>query len=304
MYGDYRRTSVVKPFDPWKSSLCTCRPKYSLHPYTGCSHFCLYCYATAYIGRKPSMPKQRFLDRLKRDLKFINKELFIEMSSSSDPYPPIESWMGLTRKTLEILSSEKYRVIIVTKSDIIVRDADLLLKTPSVVMITITTLDEDLAKKLEPGAPPPWKRLNAIEKLSEYGIPVGIRIDPVIPGLNDDPNSISEIIREASLRGAKHVVTSTYKARPDNLKRMISAFPDKADYWRKLYLELGEKIHGYYYLPRQLRIKILKPVIDAALRYGLTASVCREGLGLEFMRAPSCDGQHMIKYHPLYSSLT
>jgi DNA repair photolyase len=290
---------VIRIFDPWKSPLCTCPLKYSLHPYTGCSHFCLYCYATAYIGRKPSTPKKNFLRNLKYDVLRINKKLVVEMSTSSDPYPPVESWLMLTRKTLEILVRHGVKVLITTKSDIVVRDLDLLLKTPSAVMITITTIDDSLAKKLEPGAPPPSRRIKALERLSSRGLPVGVRIDPIIPGLNDDPYMIRELIDAIRDAGAKHVVTSTYKARWDNLNRMINRFPELAGYWRKLYVENGQRIHGYMYLERSLREKLLKPVITYALRNRLTAATCREGLGPEYFKAPSCDGTHLVNMHPL-----
>lgn len=288
------RLNVITLFDPWKSPLCTCRSKYSLHPYTGCSHFCKYCYATSYIGLKPSMPKKNFLNKLIRDLKRIDRNLVVEMSSSSDPYPPIENTLLLTRRTLEILVEHGIKILITTKSDIVVRDSDLLVKTPSSVMITITSLDEELVYKIEPNAPPPSRRLNTIEKLVSRDIPVGVRIDPIIPSLNDDSKSIEELIKELSCIGVKHIVTSSYKAKWDSLRRLTNTFPDKKDYLYKLYVENGVRIRNYFYLPVELRKKLLKPVIENAVKYGLTVATCREGLR-EFFKAPSCDGQHLIK---------
>ncbi len=289
---------VIRIFDPWSNPLCTCPRKYSLHPYTGCSHFCLYCYATAYIGRRPSTPKKNFLRNLRRDLYRINKNLIVEMSTSSDPYPPLEKWTLLTRKTLEILVEHRVKVLITTKSNIVTRDSDLLLKTPSAVMITITTLDEEVSSRLEPGAPPPSKRIEAIEELSSKGIPVGVRIDPVIPGLNDNPEMLKKLIDRVATAGAKHVVTSTYKARPDNYRRMISGFPEYKALWDKLYMKNGVRMHGYIYLPKSIREKLLKPVVEYASEKGLTVATCREGLGPQFFRAPSCDGSHLVKFHP------
>jgi len=299
IYGFVKKMRVLKPFDPWRSMLCTCRPKFSLHPYTGCSHFCLYCYASSYIGWKPSTPKKSFIQILEKDLRYMNNNLVVELSSSSDPYPPIESWMMLTRRAIELLVGKKIKILITTKSDIVGRDSDLLLKTPSAIMFTITTLDEELAKVIEPGAPSPWKRVEALKKLSERGLPVGVRIDPIIPSLNDDPRQLYELIDVVAHNGAKHIVTSTYKARMDSLKRLINAFPDKADYWRKLYVENGERVRGYMYLPRMLREKLLEPVVRHGLEKGLTVATCREGLGRYFLQAPSCDGQHLIKDHKI-----
>ncbi len=297
------RLQVVRVFDPWRSPLCTCPRKYSLHPYTGCSHFCLYCYATSYIGQRPSQPKRQFFRKLSRDLRRIDPRLVVELSTSSDPYPPIEKWLMMTRKALELLSCRALKTLITTKSDIVVRDVDLLLKTPSAVMITITTLDPSLAKKLEPGAPPPQSRLWAIKILSKAGIPVGARIDPVIPGINDDPRMLEELVHRINENGGKHIVTSTYKARPDNLSRMMNSFPEYSKYWRRLYVEEGIRMHGYRYLRKELREHLLRPIIDVSVSLGLTVATCREGLGPQFFRAPSCDGTHLIRYHPANKSV-
>jgi DNA repair photolyase len=286
---------VIRPFDPWKSPLCTCPRKYSLHPYTGCSHFCLYCYATAYIGRRRSIPKASFLRNVKSDLALLEKDAIIEMSTSSDPYPPIEETLELTRRTLALLANYPVRVLITTKSHIVVRDADILVKMPSAVMITITTLDDNLAKIIEPEAPPPSLRLKAIKELSARGVPIGVRIDPIIPGVNSDEYHTAELVEKVIEAGARHIVTSTYKAKWDSLNRLVAALPDTANKLRELYVRRGVKIHGYMYLPRDVRERLLSPVIRATLRHGLTVATCREGLGPEFFKAPSCDGSHLIR---------
>ncbi len=286
---------VIRPFDPWKSPLCTCPRKYSLHPYTGCSHFCLYCYATAYVGRRRSVPKASFLRNVKSDLALLEKDAIIEMSTSSDPYPPIEETLELTRRTLALLANYPVRVLITTKSHIVVRDADILVKMPSAVMITITTLDDNLAKIIEPEAPPPSLRLKAIKELSARGVPIGVRIDPIIPGVNSDEYHTAELVEKVIEAGARHIVTSTYKAKWDSLNRLVAALPDTANKLRELYVRRGVKIHGYMYLPRDVRERLLSPVIRATLRHGLTVATCREGLGPEFFKAPSCDGSHLIR---------
>ena len=229
----------LRRFDPWRSPLCTCPPKYSLSPYTGCSHMCLYCYATAYIGVKKSRPKRDLLVKLERDLRRADPSLPVSMSNSSDPYPPEEASEGLTRRVLKLLLSRGFKVILVTKSDLVIRDLDLLVGSPVTVSVTVTTLDDSLAARMEPGAPPPSKRLSAIQRLSEEGVPVSVRIDPVVPGLNDDSEDLRELVREVRDSGALHVVTSSYKARPDNLSRMCRAFPDRAELWRELYKKRG-----------------------------------------------------------------
>lgn len=239
------------------------------------------------------MPKKYFLKNLKHDLIHMNRELVVEMSTSSDPYPPMEKWVLLTRLALELLKKHDIKVLITTKSDIVARDRDLLASMKTAVMITITTIDDELAKKLEPGAPPPSRRLKAIRLLSDKGVPVGVRIDPIIPGLNDDPLMIAELIKSVKENGGLHVVTSTYKARPDNLKRMMNTFPNKKPLWKKLYLLEGVRMHGYIYLKKEIREKILEPVVLSAKKYGLTHATCREVLVPRFFNAPTCDGTHL-----------
>jgi DNA repair photolyase len=291
-----KNLSVIREFDPWKSPLCTCPRKYSLHPYTGCSHYCLYCYATSYIGLKPSTPKERLLVKLTRDISVIPRGSIIELSTSSDPYPPIERLMGLTRKALELLSKSGFRILITTKSDIVVRDIDILANSNSAVMLTITTLNSELAKIIEPGAPDPRDRLRSLRTLAEHGVPVGVRVDPIIPFINDDPGELLELIDTVADAGARHIVTSTYKAKWDSLKRLRSRLPDGVG-WRisELFREKGVFIHGYYYLPSNMRRQLLEPVIKRAKKHNLTYATCREGFP-ELHNAPSCDGSHLANH--------
>ncbi len=286
---------MVRLFDPWGSPLCTCPPKYSLHPYTGCSHMCLYCYATSYVGVRRSVPKRGFLDNLRRDLSRLDPRLIINMSTSSDPYPPEEAIHKLTRETLKLLLPAGYKVLITTKGSLVARDADILASGNAAVTITITTLDKSVARRMEPGAPSPQERLDAVEKLSAEGVPVGVRLDPIVPGVNDDPQELKLLVREIRSAGAKFVVTSTYKARPDNLSRMSKAFPELAEEWRRLYRIEGRWMHGYWYLAEPVRVRMLEPVVEEAARLGMEYAVCREGFrGSRFFHAGSCDGSHLV----------
>lgn len=286
---------VLSIFDPWGSSLCTCPFKYSLQPYTGCSHRCLYCYATSYIRVRKSIPKRNFIRRLLSDLDKADPGIPISMSNSSDPYPPEEKDYGLTRKALEVLLPRGFRVLIVTKGALVVRDIDLISKGNVAVTMTITTLDKELAYRLEPGAPPPKDRVKALEHLINNGVPVGVRIDPIIPYLNDDVNNIRELVEVFANIGVKFIVTSTYKARPDNLKRMMEEFPEIASKLYRLYRINGTWVHGYWYLSLEERRKLLRPVVEEARKHGIEYATCREGLrGREWFNAMSCDGIHLI----------
>lgn len=288
--------SYIRPFDPWRgSSLCTCPFKYTVNPYTGCAHGCLYCYASSYIRRffEPR-PKVDFIRVAARELRSIPPGSVINVSSSSDPYQPLELEHGFTRKLLE-MAAGRYVLDVVTKSDLVVRDTDLLRRGPSVVSITITTLDSSLARVLEPCAPPPARRLKAVEELARRGVPVTVRLDPLIPGLNDSPESVREALEAAAAAGAMHVVGSTYKAKPDSIRRLFEALPEAIPRLREAYVERGERIRGCLYAPRSYRLRVLSIVREQARRLGLTFAPCREGLSQLADPSVSCDGTHLAR---------
>lgn len=279
---------VIKPFDPWEGTMCTCRNKYSLNPYTGCSHRCIYCYITSYIPHAFNCrPKKDILRRVQKDLKKVDKKV-ISMSNSSDPYPSMERKKKLTRGVLRLLCKNQHPTLIITKSDIVARDIDILNAMPSAVMFSLTTLS-DAYKKLEPKAPPPRKRLEALKKLRKEGIPAGIRLDPLIPVLSLD---IDKVVKSAAEAGALHVTTSTFKPRPDAWKRFENTFPKIARKTKRLYFEEGERIQGSRYLPKNIRLDMLNHVKELVLENGMTFGVCREGLNLT--KAESCDGSHLL----------
>jgi len=283
--------SYIRPFDPWRGkSLCTCPFKYTVNPYTGCQHRCLYCYASSYIKDffNPR-PKANFLEIARKDISKIPRGAIINISSSSDPYQPLESKYQYTRRLLELVS-DNYVIEIVTKSDLVTRDIDILSKARSVVSITITTLDETLARRLEPGAPSPSRRIDAIKKLTEAGVPVVLRYDPIIPGLNDSKESISAVLEAAVTAGARHVVSSTYKIKPDNLARMLSAFPDLEAKFEHIYRDKKNRIQGYIYADKEYRYRTLSTVRDIAHSLGVTFATCREGLYQLNDKGVTCDG--------------
>ena len=279
--------ALITPFDPWKNSICTCPPKYSLSAYTGCGHGCLYCYASSYI-RNFSHPREKkdFLVRLRQEIKKVPSGSTITIANSSDPYLTLEKQLGLTRQALKVLSNYDLKINIVTKSSLVLKDIDILKDLKKVlVSISITTLDKKLSSKLEPYAPSPKERLKAIEELSKF-LPTLVRFDPLIYPLNT--SKIKEIIKKIKLTGAKQIITSTYKVRPDNYKRMVLVFSEYEKIWNKLYLREGERTKGYIYLAKELRKKLIQKVHQAALKEGLEFSSCREGF--ESLNTRPCDG--------------
>ena len=280
---------LITSFDPWRSGLCTCPSKLTFNPYTGCDHQCTYCYASSYIPNfMDCRPKKDELATLKREAAKLKGET-ISISNSSDPYPRIEATEGLTRRCLEILSENNCKIQIITKSNIVARDDDLLAKAPATVALTITTDDDNLAKILEPYAPSPSQRIRALQDLTRAGVPVSVRIDPIIPTVNDQPQKL--IATLASI-GVKHVTCSTYKAKADNWMRLSKALPKVMEQLKPLYFQKGERLGGSALLSRDYRFKILKTVRDAALAHGLQFGVCREGF-VHLNTAP-CDGSWLM----------
>jgi DNA repair photolyase len=180
---------------------------------------------------------------------------------------------------LEILSRSNCRLQIVSKSNLVTRDIDLLRRVQSMVAITITTDDDDLAKVIEPHAPLPSERLNAVEKLVQGGLPVAVRIDPIIPFVNDSPEALMR--RVASL-GVRHVTSSTYKVRVDNWKRLSALMPTVADRLKSL----------YFNLQHDLRFHLMKHIRTLAVKHGMRFGTCREGLSE--LNTGVCDGSWML----------
>jgi len=282
--------TLIGKFDPWRSKLCTCPPKLTLNPYTGCDHACVYCYASSYIPKfSKCRPKKDLIPRLKREAAKLEGEL-ISISNSSDSYPNLEAKTGLMRKCLEILSRCDCKIQVVTKSNIVVRDIDLLKKKPSMVTLTITTDNDNISKILEPKAPSSSERLKTAETLIRKGIPTSVRIDPIIPFVNDNPENLVETL--ASI-GVKHITSSTYKVKPDNWKRFSTALPKTAEKLKPFYFEKDERIGRSIYLPKELRLKLMEKVAMLAKKYSIQFGTCREGLS--HLNTATCDGSWLIK---------
>jgi DNA repair photolyase len=188
----------------------------SLNPYRGCEHGCAYCYARPtheYLGfsagidfESKIMVKEDAPELLRRELSSARwKPQVLAMSGVTDCYQPVERKLKITRRCLEVLAEFRNPVGIITKNHLVTRDIDLLKQLAShgaaAVNVSITSLDAEFARKLEPRASLPAHRLAAVEALSTAGVPVGILVAPVIPGLND--HEIPSIIAAAARAGAR-----------------------------------------------------------------------------------------------------
>ncbi|HEY7943976.1 MAG TPA: PA0069 family radical SAM protein [Casimicrobiaceae bacterium] len=189
----------------------------SINPYQGCEHGCVYCYARpthAYLDLSPGLDFETRLFAKPDAAAMLEVELAkpgyvcdaIAMGTNTDPYQPIEREWKITRQILEVLAACEHPVSIVTKSALVERDIDILApmaaKGLARVYVSVTTLDRDLARKLEPRAAAPQRRLAAIKALADAGIPVGVMTAPIIPQLTD--KDMEAILQAAAANGATY----------------------------------------------------------------------------------------------------
>jgi DNA repair photolyase len=233
-------------------------------------------------------PKKDLIQRLRKEADGLNGEI-VSISNSSDPYPSLEEKMGLMRDCLKILSKRRCRVQIVTKSPLVMRDVDLLKRFASMVSLTVTTDDDCTGRLIEPGAPLVSARLKAVEMLVDDGVPTSVRIDPIVPFVNDD---VESLVRTLASVGVRHVTSSTFKVRPDGWRRFSARLPEVAERLKPLYFEEGVMKGGYRYLPEGLRLVLMEKVGGLAKKYGMRFGTCREGLSL--LNTAVCDGSWLL----------
>ncbi len=194
----------------------------SINPYRGCEHGCIYCFARpthAYLGLSPGLDFESRIFAKPDAARLLEKELrapgyrckTMAMGTNTDPYQPTERTYGITRSILDVLARFRHPVGIVTKSALITRDIDILgpmaEQDLAKAALSVTTLDHHLARKMEPRASTPARRLEAIKKLSEAGIPAAVMFGPCIPGLNDhEMESILAAARDAGAVSAGYVM--------------------------------------------------------------------------------------------------
>jgi len=209
---------------------------YAFNPYAGCSHGCLYCYARAFT-RYPEVArnwgrvvyiKENVVEVLEAEVKRIRRGL-VGVSTVTDPYQPVEAWEKLTRRGLEVLLRNGFRVSIQTKSPLVLRDLDVIAPCRGQVDVgfTITTLDPALARLIEPNAPPPGARVEALRKLASEGLETWVFLGPILRGVNDSEASIASVVEVAFETGSK-LYYDYYHHRPElveSMRPLLDRFP-------------------------------------------------------------------------------
>jgi DNA repair photolyase len=218
----------------------------SLNPYRGCEHGCIYCFARpthSYLGLSPGLDFESRIYAKVNAGELLERELAkpgykpepIALGVNTDAYQPVEREMKLTRRVIEILRDCGHPFAAITKSSLIERDIDLLAPMAErgqvMAAITVTTLDPEIARTLEPRAATPSRRLRTIRTLAEAGIPVGVSIAPVIPFVTEpDMERVLEACAEAGATSASYIVLRLpWEVAPLFKDWLAAHFPDRAD---------------------------------------------------------------------------
>jgi len=209
---------------------------YNMNLYRGCQHQCIYCDSRSECYQIEDfdhdvLVKANAIELLRMELGGKRVVGTIGTGSMNDPYMPLEKEVRLTRGALEVIAEAGFPVHVITKSDLVVRDSDLLeeisRKTYAAVTFTVTTAEDALSKRLEPGAPVSSRRLRALQALSRGSILVGVAMMPVLPFIEDTEENIRAILQLAQAAGAKYILPAFGMTLRDRQRRVYYAKLDR-----------------------------------------------------------------------------
>ena len=241
----------------------------SINPYRGCEHGCVYCFARpthAYLGLSPGLDfesklfvKPEAADLLEKELAAPNYEpRVIAIGTNTDPYQPIERRYKVMRRILEVLDKAGHPVGIVTKSALVLRDLDILARMAerklAKVALSVTTLDAELARKMEPRAATPMRRLETLRRLTQAGVPATVMVAPIIPALNDmEIERILDAAHAAGVREAGYVLLRLPLELRDLFREWLKAnYPQREEHVFKLIRDMrGGKDYDSQWFTRQ-----------------------------------------------------
>lgn len=252
--------------------------KYNMNIYRGCEHQCIYCDSRSECYRIENFHhvqvKVNAPALLRKELSKKRETGTIGTGAMSDPYTMAEKEYKLTRQALEIIAEFRYPLNIITKSNLILRDVEILQEINRIyaaVSFTLTTTDDALAKKIEPHAPLPSERLKAMGILSELGITTCVTMMPILPWIEDNKENILEIVKKSHEYGAKHIVsgigmTLRDRQRAYYYQRLQADFPGLKEKYEKRY--------GTNYSCSPQNSKVLKQVFnEACSKYGISTDM-------------------------------
>jgi DNA repair photolyase len=262
--------------------------RWSLNPYAGCSHSCVYCYARAYYvaadrgdaGRDFEtriLVKTNFPEVLRRELgRPSGRGEQVALGTATDAYQPAEGRFRLTRRVLEALRDCHNPLGMVTKSPMVYRDIDLLVELARVahvrVFFTITTVDLSLWRTLEPGTANPFKRLHVMRELAAAGVPAGVLLAPILPGITDSVEAIEAVAAAAADHKAAFFGSGALRLRPvvreHYLEFIGETFPDLLPRYERAYIGVNA--------PRRYQEKLAARVERIRGRYGFAEDSMRE----------------------------
>jgi len=256
---------------------------WTVNPYRGCEFACKYCYArythefmelrdNVEFERKVFV-KQRATELLRKDLRKVKAGEIIAIGTATDPYQPAERRYQVTRCVLEEFATRRgYDIGIVTKSSLIVRDIDVLKRVAEhnslYVNLTITTLDTHVARILEPRAPRPDLRLEAMRRLNGNGVPAGVIIAPVLPSITDAPSALEAIVRATAQAGGRYVYANPLFLKPCSASIFL---PFLREQFPHLVAEYEQRFRNSAFLPDAYRKRISELMAALRRKYGLPA---------------------------------
>ena len=286
----------------------------SLNPYRGCEHGCIYCFARpthSYLGLSPGLDFETRLIAKPNIAAVLRRELAapsyrpggLVIGAATDCYQPIERQLHLTRAVIEVLAEARHPFSIITKSSAVEHDLDLLAPLAArglaAVYLTITTLDGALARKLEPRAASPARRLRTLRTLADAGVPTGVSVAPQLPFINED---MEQVLAAAHAVGARHafytVLRLPWEVAPLFEQWLAAHCPERAE---RVMARMREMRGGRVYDARfGTRMKgqgtwaelLAQRFIRATARLGMNRP--REGLRMDLFRPPALDGQQAL----------
>jgi len=255
---------------------------WTINPYRGCEFGCRYCYARythEFMEMRDGMEfeqkiyvKQRAAELLRHELRRVKPDEAIALGTATDPYQPAERRYEVTRGILEEFTRHRgFNLGIVTKSNLIARDVDLLQEVAKAnrlsVHMTVTTLNVDLARILEPRAPRPDLRLDAVRALTQAGLRAGVSCSPVLPGITDSPKDLEALIRAASETGADYVFANPLFLKPCSAAVFLPFIEQNFPHLAQNY---HERYHDRAFLPGAYAKRLSQLIARLREKYKMT----------------------------------